>query len=374
MAHSYTPGLKVTERTLVRKARRLPLKGDVIRKVGDKVSATDVVARTDLPGKIYPINVANSLGVGPEALPGLMRKHQGDRVEKDELVAQTPGFMGFFKSEWQSPVAGTIESVSRVTGQVIIQEAPIPVEVKAYINGEVVEILPDEGVVVESEAVLVQGIFGLGGEVYAPLKRLANSPTEKIDAPRITPDLKGSIVLGGAFCTLAAIRKAIEVGVVGFITGGFNYVDIKDLLGYEVGVAITGTEKLGLTLIVTEGFGAINMAQATFDLLSKYEGKYAAINGATQIRAGVIRPEVIVTHDGAGMLDRDKLGGIKGTEIGDLIRVIRAPYFGKIGKVKGLPVELRQVASETMVRVMAVEFEDGTVVELPRANVEMIER
>lgn len=374
MAHSYTPGLKVTERTLVRKARRLPLKGDVVRKLGDRVSATDVVARTDLPGKIYPINVANVLGVGPEALPGLMRKHQGDGVQKDELVAQTPGFMGLFKSEWQSPVSGTIESISRVTGQVIIQEAPIPVEVKAYINGEVVEILPDEGVVVESEAVLVQGIFGLGGEVYAPLKRLATSPGEKIDAARITPDLKGFIVLGGAFCTLSALRKAIEVGVVGFITGGFNYVDIKDLLGYEVGVAITGTEKLGLTLIVTEGFGAINMAQATFDLLSRYEGRYAAINGATQIRAGVIRPEVIVTHDGAGVLDRENLGGIKGTEIGDLIRVIRAPYFGRIGKVKGLPVELRQVASETMVRVMAIEFEDGTVVELPRANVEMIER
>lgn len=374
MAHSYTPGLKVTERTLVRKARRLPLKGTVTRQVGDKVLATDIVARTELPGKVYPINVAGILGVGPETLPSHMLKHQGERVEKDALSAQTPGILGFFKSEWHAPVTGTLESVSRVTGQVILQEDPIPVEVNAYINGEVIELLHDEGVVVEAEATFVQGIFGLGGEVYAPLRTVGRGPDDRLEPDRILPDMKGQILLGGAFCSLGAVRRAIELGVKGIITGGFHYADIKDLLGYEVGVAITGTEKLGLTLIVTEGFGAITMAKATYELLSKLEGRYAAINGATQIRAGVIRPEVIVTHDGPGILDRAREQTLKGTEPGDLIRVIRAPYFGRIGRVRSLPVELRKVASETHVRVMEVEFEDGSVVELPRANVEAIER
>jgi transcription antitermination factor NusG len=57
---------------------------------------------------------------------------------------------------------------------------------------------------------------------------------------------------------------------------------------------------------------------------------------------------------------------------GSLIRVIRAPYFGKVGKVKSLPPELKKMESETMVRVAEVEFEDGTVVSVPRANLEMI--
>jgi len=55
-----------------------------------------------------------------------------------------------------------------------------------------------------------------------------------------------------------------------------------------------------------------------------------------------------------------------------LIRVIRAPYFGKVGKVKSLPPELKKMESETMVRVAEVEFEDGTVESIPRANLEMI--
>ena len=57
---------------------------------------------------------------------------------------------------------------------------------------------------------------------------------------------------------------------------------------------------------------------------------------------------------------------------GSLIRVIRAPYFGKVGKVKLLPAKLTQMESETLVRVAEIEFEDGSVEIIPRANLEMI--
>jgi hypothetical protein len=59
MAHTYTPGLKVSEKELITKKRILPLKGDVIVKVGDKVHPDDVVARTHLPGPVETTNVAN---------------------------------------------------------------------------------------------------------------------------------------------------------------------------------------------------------------------------------------------------------------------------------------------------------------------------
>ena len=39
MAHSYTPGLTVTERTTVRRRRLLPLPGEILVKVGEKVHA-----------------------------------------------------------------------------------------------------------------------------------------------------------------------------------------------------------------------------------------------------------------------------------------------------------------------------------------------
>ena len=38
MAHSYTPGLKVLKKTIFKKERILPLKGDVLVKSGDQLT------------------------------------------------------------------------------------------------------------------------------------------------------------------------------------------------------------------------------------------------------------------------------------------------------------------------------------------------
>jgi hypothetical protein len=52
--------------------------------------------------------------------------------------------------------------------------------------------------------------------------------------------------------------------------------------------------------------------------------------------------------------------------------VIRAPYFGKVGIVVSLPAPLAEMESETMVRVAEVQFDNGDVITIPRANLEMI--
>jgi hypothetical protein len=105
---------------------------------------------------------------------------------------------------------------------------------------------------------------------------------------------KGDIVVGGSYITKEIIDKLIKLEVVGIITGGIDAETIKDILGYEIGVAVTGTENIPFTLIVTEGFGKISMALKTFNLLKEANNRKASISGATQIRAGVIRPEIII--------------------------------------------------------------------------------
>ena len=138
-----------------------------------------------------------------------------------------------------------------------------------------------------------------------------------------------------------------------------------------MGVAITGMEDT-ITIIVTEGFGNISMAQRTFDLLSKNSGRFCSINGATQIRAGVMRPEIFIGFDDKISLedafDEDSLI----ISINSKIRVIREPYFGKIGKVVELPSKLVKIDTETTSRVAKIEFEDGIEGIIPRANLEVI--
>ncbi|SVC05158.1 uncharacterized protein METZ01_LOCUS258012, partial [marine metagenome] len=149
--------------------------------------------------------------------------------------------------------------------------------------------------------------------------------------------------------------------------------DLEDILGYTLGVAITGSEDLGTSLIITEGYGRIPMGSRSFELLQQHNGKFTSVNGATQIRAGVIRPEIVVPLSGYDYLESgSEKYTATGISPGSLVRVIRAPYFGDIGTVVSLPPELKQMESETMVRVAEVEIEGETLV-IPRANLEMVE-
>ena len=119
MATSFTPGLRVAKNIVVRKERRLPLLGDVLVKVGDAVEADQVVAETNLPGRIFPVNVANALNVTPPELKDAMLKGEGDAVDEGEIIASVKSFFGIFRSEAKAPIKGRIESISYVTGQVI---------------------------------------------------------------------------------------------------------------------------------------------------------------------------------------------------------------------------------------------------------------
>lgn len=374
MAHAYTPGLRVAELTLVSKERRLPLPGEVLVKVGDRVKATQVVARTELPGNVESVNVANRLGVPPEDVPQCMLKREGERIEKGEVIAQSKSFFGLFKSSCQATVTGTVETISSVTGQVLLREPPLPVEVRAYIDGVVTEVLPREGVVVETPATFIQGIFGIGGEVQGQLVMVVSSPDDVLDAEHLTEAVRGKVVVGGSLVTAAAIRKAIAVGAKGILAGGLHDKDLKEFLGYDLGVAITGNEDKGITLIVTEGFGKIRMAEGTFDLLRRCQGMECSLNGATQIRAGVIRPEVVIPRQDRRPEQEGASEGAGNMVVGSPIRVIREPYFGRLGRVSDLPAELQRIESETMVRVLEVTFEDGKRAIVPRANVELIEK
>jgi hypothetical protein len=376
MAKAYTPGLKVTARTLHRVRRSLPVPGEVPVAAGDRVDAKRVVARTFTEGEITPVNLANLLGVPPGDVPGLMLKRVGDEVRVGEVVARTKGIFGMMKKDAASPAAGVIESISESTGQMILRGPRQPVDVLAYMPGRVVEVLPREGAVIENEVMLVQGIFGVGGEAFGPIRMACTRPEQRLEASMISADMAGAVIVGGARMTADAIRRAKDVGASAVISGGLDDQDLRDFLGYDLGVAITGSERVGLTFIVTEGFGDIAMASRTHALLALHQGQEASVNGATQIRAGVLRPEIIVAladgRDGASSgTHRPETHGE--LEIGTPVRIIRDPHFGRIGNVTALPHEPAVLGSGSKARVLEVDLGSGERVIVPRANVELIE-
>ncbi|MCF7823785.1 MAG: hypothetical protein K9N35_06385 [Candidatus Marinimicrobia bacterium] len=373
MAHSYTPGLKVLHEAKVHKDRILPLKGEVVVKLNDAVKPDDIVARTHLPGTVQMVNVGNLLNIDPSDVEAVMCKPIGSSYTKGEMIAETKGFFGLFKSNVLAPIDCTCEAVSAITGQVVLRDAPIPVEVDAYIRGTVSKVYPEEGVVIEADAVFIQGIFGIGGESRGELAVVTETREDELTEDMIKPEHAGKVLVGGSFLSLKAYQKALRMKVAGIVVGGFNYFDLEEILGYTLGVAITGSEDLVTSLVLTEGYGEIRMGSRTFDLLKQHHGKFTSINGATQIRAGVIRPEIVIPLDNADLKGSTNVSQVnEGIQAGSLVRVIRAPYFGRIGTVISLPPELQKMESETMVRVAEINIDDE-VMTIPRANLEMVE-
>ena len=369
MGSAFTPGLTITEFATIRKTRRLPVQGDVLASVGDHVEADTVVARVDIPGTLAVAKAMQSLGCAAEQLQAFCIVKEGDAVRREQVLAERSVFFGLFTSRCRSPRDGTVEYISKLSGNIGIRGEARPVTRTAYVTGIVVEVLPNEGVVEETTGAYIQGIFGVAGERHGELCWLDNAKDE-LTAADITPDHRGRILMHPGRIEGSALTAAAEHGVVGLVGAGMIDDELMAYLGFDIGVAITGEERIPFSVILTEGFGRMRMPERTSTLLAALTGSRAAINGATQIRAGVIRPEIIVPRAGQNTAP---VAQVLPMEIGARVRLIRRPGFGKIGRVVDLPDAPVVIGTGSQVRVLTVVLEDGTTVTIPRANVEILE-
>ncbi|MCX7702971.1 MAG: hypothetical protein N2234_02565 [Planctomycetota bacterium] len=378
MGAAYTPGLKVAKWATISKTRRLPLKGEILVKEGDTVEPETIVARAYLPGEMHIVHLRQIMGgLEPIELKEAILVKPGDEVKQGQIIASKKVFFGLFTQKATSPVDGKIEYYASEAGDLGIREKPKLLELNAYIKGTVSKVLPQEGVVVTTNGAFIQGIFGVGGERCGTIMKVAKNPNEPLTMENLPKDVKDKILVAGSTVSATVLRKLSENGAKGVICGGIINEELASFLGYEIGIAITGHEEINITIIVTEGFGRMNIAERTFKLLSELDGKRASINGATQVRAGAQRPEIIVPLQESEVPEQERQVKdemlAQQLEIGKTIRIIRVPYFGKLAKVTELPPELQEIETKSKVRLLKAQLLDsGETVVVPRANVEII--
>lgn len=368
MSSGYTPSLIVDANTTIVKIRELPLQGKATVNIGDHVNASDVVLSAERPGDLAVVKLADKLGCTPERALGAAVLKEGDAVTRGQKLAELKLLFGLMTDMVISPCDGVIEYILASTAHVGIRQAPKKIEVHAYISGKVTAVDKGKRVTVETEGALVQGIFGVGGERFGELECIGKRGRIDIEDLR-SKDLKGKIIAGGDTFSVEALEYLSAQGGVGAITASINSRDLKKLLGRDLGVSMTGDEHLSFSLIVTEGFGSLEMSPRTIKLLKELSGNNASINGATQVRAGAMRPELIVTKTIAAASTSSNL---KSLDIGTAVRCIRAPYFGELGEILELPVNPEEVDSGAIVRVAKVKLKNRQTVTIPRANLECL--
>jgi len=369
VSKALTPALAESSRSNTRRRRDLPIAGEVLVKEGDSVTGDQVVARAQLEGELRLVRVAEILGIPATDLATALRVREGEQVEEGALLAELRGLWGLFRSTVLSPIAGTIELISNATGHVGVRAPSMPLNLSAYMRGRVVSVEPQRSVLIEAESTFVQGIFGVGGERLGPISMLPLSAETVIAEAHIPERAEGQVLVGGHSPTYGALVKAAKAGAVGFITGSIDDRALTEYVGHEIGVALTGDEDVSMTLIITEGFGALPISERVLQTLSHINGEVVSLNGATQVRAGAQRPEVIGPMREA--VDAHELRE-RSLSIGARIRVIRVPYFGAMGVVTDLPHELSRIETGAEVRILVAKLDDGRQVAVPRANVELV--
>jgi hypothetical protein len=379
--------LRVAENVRIRKTRRFPLRGDILVHVGDQVSPDTLLGIESAEEKLHLIKLDTS----DQRLVSVVVRQQGDSVKKGETIALNTYAMGLGLTEYCSPVDGVIAGIDTVTGLVQIREHPAPL--KALLPGRVVSVSPGESVVVETEGAYVEGAYGDGRPCGGVVAVLARSPSERVDPAEIVPGLEGRIIVIGADCRHEHLMAALRCRVAGLVSGGGDlgalrsfFEFVSNLTREEYDARFGGSRDIravweeddyvpGLGVMLTEGFGGLEIRPGVFELLSSLEGLYAFLDipgkyseyGET---AQLIAPRAPgPSAPSAPPLEQSAQTQI---EAGSLVRLVGGARRGQTGAVRDAITRSMTLVTGQCVPAVEVLLDNGSAVIVPRSNVEAI--
>jgi hypothetical protein len=364
---------------MARIERRLQQPGEVFVRVGQRVEPDEVIARAYTPGTPQVVNLARALMLAPNRVERAMRREVGNKVAQGEVLASTGLFGG---RSCTAPVGGVIAAIDTETGYITIIPDPVTEELQATVRGIVMEVLPYEGVRIETPAAQVYGAFGIGQERSGVLRLLVTDPAEPIMPEMVDARSAYAIIIGGSGITAAALQRAVKEQVRGVIVGSVDEAELRAFVGldapsqwragvrtWQVPGAAADTP---LTLVVTEGFGNYAMASPLFELLASHDRQEALIEGQTRLRAPLRRPRVVIPLSArtAGIQLEPPRPALRP---GAVVRLVDGAHMGQVGRVRlvfGAPRRLP--LSRARVSAVEVILEDKTTLVLPRAAVEAL--
>ncbi len=383
--------LRIAENVTIRKVRRFPLSGEVVVREGDLVKPDTLLGYESAEEKLHLIK----LDVSDQRLISVVVRQQGDSVKKGETIALNTYAMGLGLTEYCTPVDGTIVSIDTMTGLVQIREHPAPL--KALLPGRIVSVLNSESVVIETQGAYVEGAYGGGMPCGGMLAIVSKSAGAVMNPAEITPQLEGKIAVIGAECRHDHLMAALRARASGVIAGGGDLEALRSFqefvysLTREEYEARFGTSRdfrnvweeddytPHLSVVLTEGFGSIEIREGVFDLLRNREGRYAFLDIPGKYSEYGEPPQIIVPlPEGAGDSSRKpetpglEQGAYCRIESGSRVRLVGGIRLGKTGTVRSAGVTAFTLVTGQSVPAVEILFDDGSVATIPRGNIEAI--
>lgn len=339
--------------TIIRK-RVLPVEGEVVVRLNQKVSATDVVAEASFSHSHHLIDVARSFNIKAAEAEQMISLRVGETVEEGTVVASSKGLV-----PRHLKVQHTGRVVATGGGQVLIDISKRDFQLKAGISGEVVEVIPNRGVVIQETGALIQGVWGNGKIARGRLHVLAEKANEILAPGQIDISLRSLVILAGSCQDADSLKAAADITARGLILSSLH----PSLIGLA--------RKMPYPIIVTDALGQQPMNAIAFKILSTNNQRdNVSLHADSFNRHKGTRPEIVIPLPQNTLppepLDIDEF------KTGQTVRLVRAPHNGAVGTLVDLPATQQVLPNGLRVAAGIVRLEEGEQITVPLVNLEVL--
>jgi hypothetical protein len=339
--------------TIIRR-RVLPVDGEVLVKLNQKVSATDIVAEASFSQSHHLIDIARSFNIKAADAEKMTSLRVGEKVEEGTVVATSKGFV-----PRQLKVKHTGRVVAIGGGQVLIDISKRDLQLKAGVSGEVIEVIPNRGVVLRETGALIQGVWGNGKIDRGRLHVLAEKENEILASSQFDISLRSLVILAGSCQDADSLKAAADITVRGLILSSLH----PSLIGLA--------RKMPYPIIVTDALGKQPMNATAFKILSTNNQRdNVSLHGDAFNRHKGTRPEIVIPLP-QNSLPPEPLD-IEHFKTGQAVRMVRAPHAGAVGTLVDLPAIQQVLSNGLRVTAGVVKFDDGEQITVPLVNLEVL--
>lgn len=339
--------------TSIIRERLLPISGNVIARIQQKVSAGEVVAETRWAREHILLDVSRTLGVSPAAADKLIKCEVDDRLAASAEIAVGKGL---FPRSVRVPREARVAAVGG--GQVLLEVGESKIELRAGLPGTVIQVINGRGVVIQASGGLVQGVWGNGRIDSGLMVNLMQSPDTVLTPDHVDVSLRGSVILGGRIEHAETLQALAELATRGVIVSSI-----------APGLLAKARE-MRFPIVATDGIGSLPMNSAAYKLLSTNAKREVALNAEAFDRYAGSRPEIFIplptSSNPPAPNDTETFApGIQ-------VRMRRAPSMGMIGSIVSIKPGLTTLPSGLRAQAAEVKLENNETLIVPLVNMEVV--
>ncbi len=256
--------------------RTLPGQGTILVKKGDEVGASDIIGNYRASAGYSSVNVAEKLGVNPKQADKYLQRKIGETIYQGELLATRKTLFG--KKQVLAPTDSSIEEYNSQTGRLRLKFFEKETALASGVYGivDAVDKMRNE-IVIRTYATKIVGTFGSGKE-RGGILHFIDGRDNLVSKTQLDSKMDGKVLVAGALIYGDSLRRAVELGVHGIISGGLNAKDYKSMSG-SINPARRIASDNTISVLAIEGFSSIPIGTDVYGQLKSNEGKFIFING-----------------------------------------------------------------------------------------------